>query len=98
MRRPSGGFERARFYVPDFVVEIRSRSDRLVRLLDKMDAYKAAGVRLGWLVDPGERTVRVYRAGEDEPELHRNPAVLDGEGVLPGFRFGVRHAIFDLKR
>ena len=93
-----GGPDRARNYVPDFVTEIRSRSDRLARLMGKMRVYMAAGVRLGWLIDPRERTVRVYRVGEDEPELHRNPAVLDGEDVLPGFRFSVQRLIFELKR
>ena len=54
------------------------------------------GARLGWLIDPMGRTVRVYRAGEDEPELLTEPETLDGEEVLPGFTFAVRELIFDL--
>ena len=54
------------------------------------------GAKLGWLIDPIERTVHVYRAGADEPELLPDPETLDGEGVLPGFTFAVRELIFEL--
>ena len=91
------GDPRGRPYCPDFVVEIRSASDRhLARLLNKMQEYMDNGAKLGWLIDPLERTVRIYRAGASEPELLRNPETLDGEDVLPGFTFPVRHLIFDL--
>ena len=91
---------RARPYCPDFVVEIRSTSQSrpsgLNELLDKMREYMDNGVRLGWLIDPMERTVRIYRAGTPEPELLEDPETLDGEDVLPGFTFAVRQLIFDL--
>ena len=94
-RRP-----RARPYCPDFVVEIRSTSQSrpsgLNELLNKMQEYMDNGALLGWLIDPIERTVRVYRAGVAEPELLNNPETLDGEKVLPGFTFAVRQLIFDL--
>jgi Uma2 family endonuclease len=90
----------ARPYCPDFVVEIRSTSQSrpsdLTELLDKMQEYMDNGALLGWLIDPIERTVRIYRAGVSEPELLNDPETLDGEDVLPGFTFSVRQLIFDL--
>jgi len=68
----------------------------LAPLLDKMREYMDNGAQLGWLIDPLERTVRVYRAGFCEPELLADPEVLDGEETLPGFTFAVRELIFDL--
>ena len=87
-------------YCPDFVVEIRSSSQsrpfHLNELLIKMREYLDNGAQLGWLIDPMERTVRIYRTGAEEPELLNDPETLDGEGVLPGFTFAVRQLIFDL--
>ncbi len=87
-------------FCPDFVVEIRSpsqsRPSDLAALLDKMREYQDNGARLGWLLDPLERTVRIYRAGVVEPELLTDPETLDGADVLPGFTFPVRQIIFDL--
>ena len=86
-------------YCPDFVVEIRSTSQSrpsdLAELLNKMQEYMDNGVKLGWFIDPLERTVRIYRAGIAEPELLPDPETLDGEDVLPGFVFEVRRLIFD---
>ena len=81
---------------PDFVLEIRSRSDNLRPLQHKMRLWMYAGARLGWLIDPINRRVYIYRAGHPEPETLENPATLDGEDVLPGFVFAVRRYIFDL--
>ena len=81
---------------PDFVLEIRSRSDNLRPLQHKMRLWMYAGARLGWLIDPINRRVYIYRAGQPEPEVLENPATLDGEDVLPGFVFAVRRYIFDL--
>ena len=79
---------------PDFVAEIRSPGDSLAYLRRKMDEYMAAGVRLGWLIDPRNRRVTVYRPGQ-EPEELENPETLSGEEVMPGFEFRVRALIFD---
>ena len=81
---------------PDFVVEIRSRSDNLRPLQNKMAEWMAGGVRLGWLIDALQRQVHVYRAGQPEPQLLDDPATLDGEDVLIGFAFPVRQYIFDI--
>jgi Uma2 family endonuclease len=69
---------------PDFVIELRSRSDRMKELKQKMDGYIANGVRLGWLIDPFEREAIIYRPNREMESL-ANPVSLSGEGVLPGF-------------
>ena len=69
---------------PDFVVELRSKTDRLPKLKEKMAEYLANGARLGWLIDPLEKQVFVYRP--DAPVEHlKDPATLSGEPVLAGF-------------
>jgi Uma2 family endonuclease len=70
---------------PDFVVELRSGSDRLRTVQAKMREYIENGARLGWLIDPESRRVWVYRSGRDV-ELLEAPPALSGEDVLPGFR------------
>ncbi len=69
---------------PDFVVEIRSRSDSLAALQAKMEEYLDNGARLGWLIDPSDRVVYVYRPGANVERLE-NPATVSGEPVLRGF-------------
>ncbi len=69
---------------PDFVLELRSRSDRLPKLHEKMAEYLDNGARLGWLIDPLEKQVFVYRPGAKVEHL-KNPATLSGEPVLAGF-------------
>ena len=84
-------------FCPDFVVEVRSDSQiPNDHLLAKMQEYMDNGAKLGWLIDPIERTVRVYRVGAAEPELLNDPETLDGEDVLSSFVFEVRRLIFDL--
>lgn len=74
---------------PDFVVELRSRSDTLKSLQDKMREYIDNGARLGWLIDPQHRQVEIYRPGKDR-EVLENPAELSEEAVLPGFVLDLR--------
>ena len=69
---------------PDFVIELRSDSDRFNTLQQKMQEYIDNGAQLGWLIDPLERKVWVYRPGA-EPECLVNPVRVSGEPVLPGF-------------
>jgi Uma2 family endonuclease len=70
---------------PDFVVELRSPSDNLQPLKDKMEEYmKEPGVQLGWLIDRKNRKVYIYRPGMRE-ECLDNPTTVSGETVLPGF-------------
>lgn len=69
---------------PDFVVEIRSKSDSLRDLQDKLEEYLENGVQLGWLLDPQERKVYVYRPAQSV-ECLEDPATLSGEPLLKGF-------------
>jgi len=69
---------------PDFVVELRSKTDSLNTLRTKMQEYMNNGTQLGWLIDPQTRQVEIYRAGQ-AVEVLKNPSVLSGEAVLPGF-------------
>lgn len=69
---------------PDFVIEIRSPTDSLSVLQDKMREYLANGTRLGWLIDPEERRVYVYDA-TSQVECIENADTLSDETLLPGF-------------
>jgi Uma2 family endonuclease len=69
---------------PDFVIELRSATDSLEMLREKMREYLDAGVRLGWLINPQQQQVEIYRVGQ-EVEVRNLPADLSGEDVLPGF-------------
>ena len=78
--------QRKRFppIAPDFVIELRSRTDDLATLQAKMQEYLDSGVRLGWLFNPQDQQVEVYRQGQDK-EVKSLPVQLSGEAVLPGF-------------
>ena len=69
---------------PDFVIELRSKSDRLKPIQDKMAEYIENGVRLGWLIDPYKKQVHIYRKS-GEIEILENPKTVSGEDVLEGF-------------
>jgi Uma2 family endonuclease len=70
---------------PDFVVELRSPSDNLKPLKEKMEEYmREPGIQLGWLIDRKNRKVYIYRPGIPE-ECLDNPAIVSGDFVLPGF-------------
>jgi Uma2 family endonuclease len=70
---------------PDFVVELRSPSDQLQPLQEKMEEYLESGASLGWLIDRKQRTVYIYRP-QQTVEVLENPETLDGEQVLLGFK------------
>ncbi|HIK45409.1 MAG TPA: Uma2 family endonuclease [Leptolyngbyaceae cyanobacterium M65_K2018_010] len=78
--------ERAGFVplCPDFVIELRSKTDPLRPLQEKMQEYLASGLRLGWLINPQDQQVEIYR-GDRAWETVNYPALLSGEEVLPGF-------------
>jgi len=69
---------------PDFVVELRSHTDSLSALQDKMQEYIANGAQLGWLIDPIGKKVYVYRP-QTEVECLENPASISGGELLEGF-------------
>lgn len=69
---------------PDFVMELRSPTDDLAMLQAKMQEYLNSGVRLGWMFNPQEQQVEIYRQGQPK-ETRLLPTELSGESVLPGF-------------
>lgn len=72
--------------VPDFVMEVSSKTDRTAKLKEKMtDTWIANGVRLAWLIDPIKQKTWVYRADGSTEELDGFGHTLSGEDVLPGF-------------
>ncbi|OUC14357.1 MAG: hypothetical protein B0A82_12795 [Alkalinema sp. CACIAM 70d] len=68
---------------PDFVIELRSRTDDLAILQAKMQEYLDNGVRLGWLFDPQNQQVEIYQPGQ-EVEVRSLPTQLSGQDILPG--------------
>jgi Uma2 family endonuclease len=69
---------------PDFVVELRSRSDTFAYVQAKMQEYLDNGAQLGWLIDPIEKRVYVYRL-QAPVECLNNPLTVSGDAMLPGF-------------
>jgi Uma2 family endonuclease len=70
--------------VPDFLIELRSATNNLKPLQEKMKEYQRLGVKLGLLVDPNNKQVEIYRPGQ-EPEVLESPASIDCNEVMPGF-------------
>jgi Uma2 family endonuclease len=70
--------------VPDFVIELRSATDNLKPLQEKMREYQRLGVRLGLLINPKNQQVEIYRPGQ-EPEILEAPMEIDCGDVMPGF-------------
>jgi Uma2 family endonuclease len=69
---------------PDFIVELMSASDVLEDVQAKMQEYIENGVRLGWLIEPKQQYVEIYRQGQ-EVEILQSPTTLSGEDILTGF-------------
>lgn len=74
---------------PDFVVELRSETDSLKTLQEKMAEYIENGVKLGWLIDRKQGKVFIYRSAQVMEELD-HPQTLNGEDILPGFVLDLR--------
>lgn len=83
--------QRAGFFplCPDFVIELRSSSDSLDELHDKMREYIANGARLGWLLDPTTRTVYVYQADGSMKEI-KDAERIEGEPPVAGLVLDLR--------
>lgn len=77
---------------PDFVIELRSATDRLATLQAKMEEYRENGVRLGWLIDPQNKTVEIYRP-EQAVEVLKVPQQINGGDILPGFVLNVENIL-----
>ena len=69
---------------PDFVIELRSRTDNLKPLQEKMQEYRRLGVRLGLLINPQQKQVELYRPDQEVVVLD-SPEAIDCSEVMPGF-------------
>ena len=74
--------------VPDFAIELRSETDRLEPIQAKMKEYIENGLRLGWLINPQDHQVEIYRLLKGV-EVIEMPAIISGEDILPGFELQV---------
>ena len=70
--------------MPDFVIELRSATDNLKSLQNKMQEYQRLGVKLGLLINPKNKQVEIYRSGQTT-EILESPAAIDCNEVMPGF-------------
>ncbi len=87
---PSEKFSRI---VPDAILEVRSPSDREGEVVKKMKQWIAAGVRIGWELNPKKRILTVYRPNAETYQIDIN-GIMRGEDVLPGFELPLR-SIFE---
>lgn len=69
---------------PDFIIELRSPSDSLKTLQDKMKEYIDNGTKLGWLINLQDKQIEIYRQGKDT-EILEHPQTLSGENILLNF-------------
>jgi Uma2 family endonuclease len=81
--------ERYWHLTPDFVIELRSHSDRLPVLQAKMREWIENGAALAWLIDPERRAVEIYRPAQT-PEVFDNPSSIHGDGPVAGFKLELR--------
>ncbi len=84
--------ERTKFppLCPDFVIELRSKTDRLGELQSKMEEWMANGCQLAWLIDPANEQVFVFRKGKKVEQVSGFDRLLSGEEVLRGFELDLR--------
>jgi Uma2 family endonuclease len=75
---------------PDFVIELRSENDRMKPLREKMREYMEQGAQLGWLLNPKDRTVEIYRAGGEVEKLP-DAEKIEGEGPVAGFVLDLKY-------
>ncbi|HEY4379931.1 MAG TPA: Uma2 family endonuclease [Acidobacteriaceae bacterium] len=69
---------------PDFIIELRSPSDKLKDLQTKMEQWIANGAEVAWLIDPVDKAVTIYRPG-DQPAILTHPTSVQGTGPIAGF-------------
>lgn len=74
---------------PDFILELLSPTDNLGMIQTKMQEYLDSGARLGWLLNPEDKQVEIYRP-EQPVEILPSPLLLSGEPVLPGFTLNLK--------
>jgi Uma2 family endonuclease len=78
--------------IPDLIVEVRSKNDRIAELERKAGKYLAAGAKLVWVIDPLRSVVVVYQAGH-APRTPNPADELTADGIIPGFRLTIADAL-----
>ncbi len=73
---------------PEFVIEVRSGTDRVAALRDKMELWIANGAQLAWMIDPYAATLTIYRP-DREPEVLHHPDAVEAEAPIAGFRLSL---------
>ena len=75
--------------VPDLMVEVRSPTDSLTQLRQKIQDFLTVGTQVGILVDPKSRTVEIYRPGQNAPQVLQDGDVLTVPDLLPGWSVAI---------
>ncbi|MES2391416.1 MAG: Uma2 family endonuclease [Acidobacteriota bacterium] len=83
--KPNSGEGYTTILAPDFVIELRSKSDRLPPLQQKMQTWITNGVQLAWLIDPERKTVEIYRPNQPHPDIQEGHTAVYGESPVGGF-------------
>ncbi len=86
--------EKFPYLCPEFIIEVRSKSDTLKKQQAKMDCWMENGCKLGWLVDPSERTTYIYKPNSEIIKKSFEE-ILTGDDVLPGFELKLSDIIAD---
>jgi len=76
--------------IPDFVIEVRSKTDSLKRLQDKMLEWMESGVRLAWLINSKDKQSIIYRINRTTETIDGFEHILNGEDVASGFEFDLK--------
>lgn len=77
-------------FSPDFVIELRSPTDKVADLIRKMKEYQISGVRLGWIIDPIDECCYIFRATGKHEALYGFDQEVSGEGILIGFSLNLQ--------
>lgn len=75
---------------PDFVIELRSKSDSMKELQEKMDIWVTNGVPLAWLINPKNQEVHIYKMNQPTEIVKGFDKVISGEPVLKGFELDLK--------
>ena len=69
---------------PDFLIEVRSKSDPRRMVEAKMQTWLDNGAQLAWLIDPIDGNVTIYQPGQS-PETLDRPVAVAATGLVSGF-------------
>ncbi len=70
---------------PEFIIEVRSKSDSLEDLQKKMLVWITNGAQSAWLIDPIEKTSYLYRPNQNVELVRGLETKIEGEGPINGF-------------